>query len=286
MTQDVAALVGRMPELDTKLEKDGKTAVVGKLTGIRWEEAAPIYDALLAGGRDAVAAIVGMIREVDDGADYKARYTLHGMAVYCCRPEKKAERAQFVEALAALLGGDFPKSVRGFLARTLQVVGDRSAVPALGKLLLDPDLHEYAAQALLAIRDGAVEPFREAVKTATGGLRLTIVQALGVLRDAASTEALRQAAGDADAHVRITAVWALANIGDAGSADLALKAADTQDWERIKAVHSCLLLAERLAAAGDKAGARRIYGHLVETRTDPKEKYVKESAERALAALG
>lgn len=274
-SQDVAALVGKMPEPDKH----------GKLDGIPWPEAEKVYDEILQGGRENVAKLVGLLKEVDDGEDYKARYVIHGLALHVCRPEKKAQREAFTTALVSLLGGDRPKSVQGFVIREIQVAGGKEAAGPLGKLLADDVLYEDAAMALLAIRDGAAEQFRKALPAAKGKPRLAAVQALGILRDAVSVEALKKAAGDADRDIRLAALWGLANIGDAGSADLALKAADgASGWERVEATNVCLLLAERLMAGGGKAGAAKIYRHLKETRSDPSEAYIREAAEKALSA--
>jgi hypothetical protein len=275
--QDLAALVGKMPEPDKH----------GKLDGLPWPEAEKVYDEILRGGRENIVKLVGMLKEIDDGEDYKARYVIHGMALYLCRPEKKALREAFTAALVSQLGGDRPKPVQGFVVRELQVVGGKECAEPLGKLLADEELFEYAAMALLAIREGAVEQFRKALPAAKGKRRLTAVQALGVLRDAVSVEALKKAAGDEDRDTRLAALWGLANIGDAGSADLVLKAGDAPaGWERIKATQACLLMAERLLAAGKKAEAAKIYRRLKETRSDPSEAYLREVAEKALAAAG
>ncbi len=210
---------------------------------------------------------------------------IHGLALYLCRPEKKKQREVFTAALLSQLGGDRPKSVQGFVVRELQVAGGKESVGPLGKLLADGELYEDAAAALLAIRDGALEPFRKALPAAKGKQRLTVVQALGILRDAESAEALKKAAGDEDRDTRLAALWGLAHLGDAGSAALVLKAADAPEgWERIKAAQACLLLAENLLAAGKKAEAAKIYKRLKETRTDSSEAYVREAAERGLAA--
>jgi HEAT repeat protein len=275
--QDLAALVGKMPDPDKH----------GKLDGIAWPEAEKVYDEILQGGRENVVKLVGMLKEIDDGEDYKVRYVIHGLALYLCRPEKKKEREAFAAALVSQLGGDRPKAVQGFVVRELQVVGRKESLEALGKLLVDEELFEYAAMALLAIREGAVEPFRKALPAAKGKRRLAAVQALGILRDGESVEALRKAAADEDRDTRLAALWGLANIGDGGSADLVLKAGDAPaGWERIKATQACLLLAERLLEAGKKAEAAKIWRRLKETRTDPSEAYVREAAEKALQAAG
>ncbi len=59
-------------------------------------------------------------------------------------------------------------------------------------------------------------------------------------------------------------------MGDAGSVDALIKAADGDPgWKRIQATKNCMVLAEKLAAAGKKSEAARIYAHLEKTRSDP-----------------
>ncbi len=53
-------------------------------------------------------------------------------------------------------------------------------------------------------------------------------------------------------------------------------------WERIQATKHCFVLAETLAAAGKAKQSAGIYRYLMETRTDPKEAYIRQAAQRAL----
>ncbi len=282
-SSELKELVDRTPDLDTRKRKDGKTDVTGKLTGPLLSEAEAVYEKILSGGRDSVVGVIGMLAETDKGDDYKARYVLHNLAVHVCRPAGARHRAAVVDALVSQLAGDRPKSVQAFLVRQLQVCGDQRAAEPLGALLGDDDLCEPAAQALLAIGDGAVEQFRSALRGASGPRRLTIVQALGVLRDRQSLPALKAAAGDDDAEIRSAAVWALANIADPSAVEVVLKAAERDGYERIQAAKACLLLAEKLLAAGRKDEARRIYTRLKDTRSDPSEHYLRDAAAQALA---
>jgi HEAT repeat protein len=277
-TQDkISEAVEQVPALDKK----------GTFTGPAWEDIVPALDTVLAAGKDGVVAVVAMLKDVDDGSDYKARYFLHVLAQYLGRPGKEAARATFVGALASQLGGDRPKGAQGYIARQLQVIGTRECAGALGKVLADPDLCEYAAQALLAIRAGAAEEFRKSLPDLKGSPRLTVLQALGVLGDAASADAMKAALADADRDIRLAAGWGLARIGEAGAVDLVLKAADVDaGYERIKATSSALLLAEKLLAAGKKTDAAKIYKHLKSTRSDASEAYVKEVASEGLVKAG
>ena len=87
------------------------------------------------------------------------------------------------------------------MIRQLQVVGGLEVVQTLGKLLVDEDLCEYAAQALVAINNGAAEQFRRALPKSPPPCRPTIVQNLGVLRDKEAVDLLKQIkalSGDSD----------------------------------------------------------------------------------------
>lgn len=283
-TDTLADIVDRMPALDEGGKKGGDK---GKLTGPPWPEAIrQVYDPVLAGGKRAVLALIDMLKEVDDGADYKARYTLHGLSVYTCRKGKEKQRADVIGAYTAALGQDRPKPIRQVLVWELEVVGDKRAVPALAQLLADPDLGPDAVRTLVAIGDGVVEPIRRALTRAKGPMRLHLVQALGRMKDTASVPALKQAAEAKDDDLRITARWALATIGDAGSADLCLKGVAARDWERVKGVKACLVLAENLADAGNKRAATGVYERLKKACPADGDAYIRDACDRGLKAVG
>jgi hypothetical protein len=270
----LADLLKRLPGPDSRAVADESAAAEMERT----------LAEILKGGKERIVALVGLLVEPGKGDDTRARYALHALAVAVCRRKDAAGRRLLAQALTATLGGSRPKEVQAFVVRQVQVVGGKEEAAALGRLLGDADLCEPAAQALLAIRTGAAEQFRAALAKVTGKGRLTVAQALGVLRDGKSAPALGKLVGDADRDTRLAALWALANIGDAGSVGVVLKAADVKaGYERTKATQACLLLAERLRAAGHKREAARVYAYLKETRTEPGEKYVREAAERGLA---
>jgi HEAT repeat protein len=256
----------------------------GLLSQIDRESVEKTMAAIERGGRDWVVGLVGMLVESGKGDDLKPRYALHVLAVRAGGQGAERRRA-FAETLASTLGGDRPKEVQAFIVRQLQVAGGKEAAAKLGALLLDADLFEYAAQALLAIRAGAVEQFRAALPRVAGRQRLTVVQALGVLRDGASAEALKKLASDPDLDTRLTARWALANAGVRAAVDVLIRATNAKSHERTQAAKACLILGERLVAAGSKAEATRLYAHLRGSYSDPSERHVRDAATRGLAAL-
>lgn len=241
--------------------------------------------ALLAGGRERLIALVGMLTEPGKGDDSKARYALHALAVRVSAAKDDRQRRLFTESLASVLGGERPKAVQAFIVRQLQVAGREEVVPALGKVLLDDDLGEPALEALLAIRSGAAAQVRTALAKAEGKRRVALVQALGTLRDTEAVASLRKLAGGKDGDARLAASWALANIGDPGAVEVFAKLPPAEGAERFRYASAALLLAERLRDAGKKDEAAKVYRSLKERHTGTDEAHVRDAAARGLAGL-
>jgi len=275
MASQLKELVDQMPDPDNRglYSQIDKTVVDKAINQIH------------AGGTQNITGIIDMIVEPGKGDDVKPRYALHCLAVKAKTVGQDAQM-QYVRALAAQLGGARPKAVQQYLLQEIPFAGGKCVVAAIGKLLTDEVLCESAAQALTAIGEGAAEQFRAALPKVKGPRLLTVVQNLGVLRDKASVADLRRATTSKDREMRLCAAWGLANIGDADSIAAVTKVASAKvgSWERIEGTRACMLLAERLLAAGQKGPAMKVYRHLRETRTDATEAYVKELAEKAIAA--
>jgi len=271
-SDNLKKLVEKMPEAK------------GTLTGPSWADAAPVFDEVLEGGSESIVGMIGMLSATDDGKDIKPRYMLHAVTTYACTPGKDKARACVAGAIASQIAGQ-SKDNKAFLMQQLQLCGDAKVAPELGKYLCVKDVSAPAAYALTAIGKDALPQLRAALPKAKGSCLLDVVQALGVLGDEKSVEGLKKAAIDSDREVRIAAVRGLANIGDAGSVDVVIKASDAKGaWERIQTAKACLVLAEKLAAAGKKSHAAKLYKHLRDTRKDSGEGYVSDLAAKALAS--
>jgi HEAT repeats len=274
MAESIQALVDQMPAPTER----------GILNNIDRDAVNKALDELTSGGPDAVRGLVELLAEPGKGDDGRARYAIHALAVRAGALGDD-RRKRFAESLSGSLAGDRAKAVKEFVVRELQVCGGAEVATALGKLLADEELFEPAAQALAAIGGGAsAAELRRAVGESKGKRRLTLVQNLGVLRDKDSLDAIRSATTDNDAEVRVVAVWALANIGEPAGVAACLAASEkAAGYERIQAAKSCLLLAERLRAAGHKAEALKVLDHVRKTRTDESEQYLRDIAQRELA---
>jgi hypothetical protein len=277
VSEQLKALVDQMPD------PDGRGMFTENIDKEKIEKA---IAAIHAGGRDNVRGLIEMLGEPGSDQDVKPHYALHCLANHTVIAKDEDGRRALCEVLAEALSGNATPYVKGFLCQTLQWFGHRESVAALGKLLAEEALCDPAAMALVAIKDGAAEPLRSALPNATGRCRLTILHSLAALGDAGSAEAFKAALKDDDREVRIAAGAGLAKLGDAGAIDLLIKATEKDPgWERIQATKNCLVLAEKLTAAGNKTEARRIYQYLHDTRQDASEEYIRQAAGKALAAV-
>ena len=245
-------------------------AVMAKIPSDDAAAAMAAYGELVKLGPQGIKDLAALIVEPGAVDDSRARTALHGLAMYVSRPGADAERKMFSETVAGLLGGKAPNSVKGFFLAQLRLAGLPDAAPVIGGLLASDELCDYAAQTLVSIGPDAAAPvLRQALPKATGKCRLTIIQNLGVVRDAQAGPELMKAAADSDREVRLAALWALANIGDPTAVDAILKAVNVESvYERAKAADAALLMAQRLAGgklakqAGQTEQARRIQERL------------------------
>ena len=279
---NVAAIVNQLPDAD-------RPGTASKFTGPAPEEAKKLVAAVLSGGREAILELAEMIRDANGKGEknFKPGYLLHAIALRVGDKGREKEKLVFTEALASLLGGvNPPPGAQEYLLRELQCAGGPEVVKTLGELLEKPGIWEHALSVLVAIGTGAGEPLRKALAGAKGRRRLAILQALGSIRDTASTAALASATEDKDENTRLVAGWSLARIATPACVQPVVKAAaKAKNWEKIQANKAALLLAENLAASGNKDKAREACNLLINANQEEDDSYVREAAERIIAGL-
>jgi uncharacterized protein (TIGR02996 family) len=258
--------------------EDALSDLLKKLPASDRATAEALSKELVKGGRKVVD---GLVARLGGKEDAKARYALHGLALYTSRPGAGAERKAYSSALAAHLARDHPTSVKAFLLQQLQYAGGPEAVAPIAKLLTDEKLCEPATQALVRLR--SADALRAALPKVGVKNKVTLVQALGTLRDRKALDALLGAAADKDPAVRLAALVALADVGDARAARTLLEAvSEKPSYERAKVVDACLTLASRLDEAGRRKEARAFLDRL---RGVVKDKKGREPIERLRAKL-
>ncbi len=276
VAESLKSLVDRMPDADNR----GMYT-----TGVDKDKIEKAVAEIYAGGSQSMQGLIEMLGEPGSEENVKPHYALHCLVNHALILKDEQGRKQLCDVMAAQLGTDRPKHIQAYLCQELQWAGRKESVAALGKLLTDDQLSAPAAMALTAIQDGAAEQLRAAEPKARGLSRLNIIDALAALEDPSSAGIFKRALTDSDREIRLAAGSGLARVADPTAIDALLRAADVEPgWERVQATKHCLLLAENLLAAGKESDAKRVYRHLVDTRKDPSETYIRLAAAKALAA--
>ncbi|NOY80729.1 MAG: DUF1080 domain-containing protein [Kiritimatiellaeota bacterium] len=243
------------------------TDLIRKLRWAKPDVGRAVVAQLLKNGEPAVRELAALIHPPGKGDDADARFALQGLVLYVMRSGSEADRLTVSRGLIEALAAEPDPAVAAFLIRRLQLVGRAEAVEPLARYLGDDRLCEPATQALIEIDDDAARAaLRNALRQAVGKRRVTLVRALGRLRDRRAATQVLPLVDHADRELRIAAWYALANSGEIAVAPVLEKASRSDNpYERSVAVRDCLLLARRLGQAGRRDAAVTICRKLLRT---------------------
>jgi HEAT repeat protein len=186
---------------------------------------------------------------------------------------RKSAPAQYRDLEAKLLPvlqtSDTQKDAKRYICRWLGIVGSADCVPAVARLLTDPDLSHPARIALEKLPDpAAAAALREALAEVKGKLLAGVISSVGVRRDAAAVGSLRGLAQDSDGLVAAAALAALGQIGT----EQASQALDTMQVPKELAgalANARIVAASRLAQAGNGPRAAGIFKDLMSSAQAP-----------------
>ncbi|MCR4412922.1 MAG: HEAT repeat domain-containing protein, partial [Thermoguttaceae bacterium] len=176
----------------------------------------------------------------------------------------KPEQLRQIETrlLAILESPAATTDAKAWVCRQLRQAGSERSAEALGALLNNPELANFARLALQSIPGAKVDAvLREAVGKLDGDLKAGVVLTIGARADRQATPILAPLASDANPTVAEAALYALGQIGGP-EALAALQAAKTPDRLSRYRLHAILRCAERLAADGKPAEAAAVYRQL------------------------
>lgn len=261
--------------------------LLAKMPAQSVEEGNHIHAEIIRLGGTAVAEICRRIVPLGAGDDTSARFALSGLAKYVSRAGAAAERDVFERAVLQAVQSPADAEVKAFLMEQLKLTASDTSVGPLSAFLTDVQLCEPATQALLAAgTPAAAAALCKALPLVSGARRVTIIKALGELRDPAAVNEIKKYAGDPDTVVRLEALFALANIGDPASLDILSQATEVSaPFERAQATASLLRYAQRRAEAGDAAGCEAVCRKLMAERSAPVESNVPCAALSMLASI-
>lgn len=274
-TSDVAGLVSQVTDCDPDTKH---TAPARDVTDRLCRE-------VLDKGNEGVRALVDMIVEPDVSGDYKARYLLHAMSLYVTEPKREKDRKLLGDVLISKLGSDAGANVKAFVAAEIHFLQDERAVEALGKLLLQEATCDFAARALVVIEKGAAGQLSKALSQVDGRRRLSVIQALGDVRDTGSVKELEKFLASEGVDERVTAATALSRISDKSSVKALTDAfGKAKDHERIKLADRCFDLAANLVDAGKKKEALELYRQMWNAMKDETAPHVRRAVVTGLAS--
>ena len=156
-----------------------------------------------------------------------------------------------------------------FACQMLRLVGARTCVPAVAKLLVDEQLSHPARAVLLGLNDPAAgDALREALGKARGKLRIGLINTIGDRGDSSSVNALAALLSSGDEATTDSALAALGKIGNAPAAD-ALDSAKVPDLAKPAWAQAYLRCAGGLAVKGQAARAKTMYRALLDGSQRP-----------------
>ncbi|MBN1673780.1 MAG: HEAT repeat domain-containing protein [Kiritimatiellae bacterium] len=265
-----ALCVPGMPAAGAETANARLTALLDGVPAKDADSRAVLVRDLIALGSAGIAELAGLLVEPGTGDDTKPRMALHAMAVHAASPDGDAIRPAFERVLLSAIEQDRPAPVKAFLLEQLRFVAGAASVAPLGTLLTHETLCEPAVQVLLSLR--AADPsavLRHALRQAHGAARLTLLNALGQLRDKEAVPLLVKDAVSQDRETRLTALYALANIGEPATQRILAEAAGAESlYERARATEHYFLFVRRLAEAGRREQAVGLCREFMAARAD------------------
>lgn len=221
------------------------------------------WAALVVHGARATAAQAQTAAAYQPGQSLEALRQLEGRVRQAVsRPEL---RAQVEAELIQLLEPGATFDARRFACEQLGILGGKSALPQLARLLTDDASAGIACLAVTTYPPGAAdEVLRKAMAGASGTARIQIINTLGDRRDRQAVKLISRLASDADPATATAAIVALGKIGDPASGK-ALSALRRQAQPELRTTvrQAELNCAEGLANAGQEKAARSMYEQLL-----------------------
>jgi len=226
-------------------------------------------EAIAADCRVAIGHLVKGLAGDDTSQWERADRPLEQLCHYASAPGFEPHRAAVAKALAAHVKDPALTTLgRARVIRHIERTGRLEVIPTLAALLTDRDLREPARRALMRNPSPeAGDALRAALKGADKPFRIALIDALGFRREGRFVKLLIAQAADADMEVRLHAVEALARIGSPeAQATVAALLGKGEGHARDQANNAYLALAERLAAAGDRTAALRLFRPLLDAK--------------------
>jgi HEAT repeat protein len=174
-------------------------------------------------------------------------------------------RKQLEAGLVELLGPGCTYEVQEFACTQLAIIGSKSALPALSRLLKNEETAGIACLALTTYPPGeADEILRDAIASSSGAPPIQIINTLGDRQDARAVKLFAPLASDADVSLARATIVALGKIGNAAAWETIAAVSKSAQPELQPAItEATLRYAEARASAHDSTSASALYEGLL-----------------------
>jgi HEAT repeat protein len=180
-------------------------------------------------------------------------------------PPAAGDEAQLI----AVLQSDAELFAKAKACQRLAVIGTADCVPVLAGLLEDEQLSHYARTGLEPIPAAAVdEALRTAMSSLQGGLKVGVINSIGMRRDSAAVDELKKLLGDSDLVIAAAAAAALGRIATDDAVAALQKALDGPAATRPAVADACLTAADMLIADDKSDAAAELYQAMLDVK-DP-----------------
>ncbi len=176
---------------------------------------------MAAFGEEELVSIAGMLASPGQGDDSRVRFAMNGFSHYVMQEGMGDKRKVCIGAWCKALDQAKDNEIKAFLISQLQIMGTNEAVLCLAGYLNDARLCDPAARALVTISSSdAGAALLKAMENASDAQLLSLVQALGDIRNENAADALSKLANSQDPSAKKTALYALGNIGSERSGEI------------------------------------------------------------------
>ena len=206
----------------------------------------------------------------DEPLDGKVCSALHGLVHAAGKTGNEELRKTVTGVFCEVLQSKATIAAKSHVLMELRTLARAESVGAVAALLPVTELCEPAAQTLVSIgTEEAATALRAALPAQKGAGRVTVICALGRLRDSKAVPLLLKEIASDDPATRHGAVFALSEAGDPAAIPALRKAATTDgERERRHTVHCLLQYAGRLAERGHASEAVDVSRWLVQENPD------------------
>lgn len=200
-------------------------------------------------GEVGIVNMLGMLQPTGLADNTKIFDAISGFSFYVTQPGKEPWRAMAVKAYGKALAKSNDKENQAFIISQLQITGKDDAILILKKYLDNERLCDPAARALVKINSPAAKgTLLLALRGSQGSCRLSLVEALGDIRNADAVKSISALIGK-DKKLDKVALYAVANIDDPVSINLMANAAQKAGftYDETNATSAYLLYIKNLA---------------------------------------